>query len=184
MKRRRPIQIADVNVNFMQLFDLSCGPGGVPDQICGGAQTSVSQNLGRAWNSLGRKITSPVRRAVHRPARHHAETRNRRPASRYGVSAGTGGSSSGFAGASRPRNARLRFSSMSAVPRQSDEDLAKSSAKWINFSRQAGSLISRNARIRRTPSLGSASSGSRSLLTSSPRLLCFLLPLIFCNPLV
>src|SRR5277367_3448504 len=51
------------------------------------------------------------------------------------------------------------------------EALAMSSAKQINFSRNAGSLISRNAFIKRTPSLGSAASDSRKLLMCSSRLL-------------
>ena len=76
----------------------------------------------------------------------------------------------GVARMSKPRNARLWLSSTCAVPRQSDEALAKSSAKQINFSRNAGSLISRNAFIKRTPSLGSAASDSRSLLACSSRL--------------
>jgi hypothetical protein len=136
---------------------------------------TVSQNLSRARDSLGRKVSLPVRGAVHRPARHQGETHSRRLASTASPPAQGRHPQRGFARTSKPRNARLWFSSTSAVPRQSDEALAKSSAKWINFSRHAGSLISRNALIKRTPSLGSAASGSRSLLTSSPRLLCFLL---------
>ena len=79
---------------------------------------------------------------------------------------------------SKPRNPRLWLSSPCAVPRQPDEALAKSSAKQINFSRNAGSLISRNAFIKRTPSLGSAASDSRNLLTCSPRLIFIVLGFI------
>jgi len=45
----------------------------------------------------------------------------------------------GAARMSKPWNARLWLSSTCAVPRQFDEALAKSSAKQINFSRNAGS---------------------------------------------
>ena len=55
---------------------------------------TVSQNLSRARNSLGRKVSLLVRGAVHRPARHHGETHSRRLASRPRISAGTGVSSS------------------------------------------------------------------------------------------
>jgi hypothetical protein len=80
---------------------------------------------------------------------------------------------------SKPWNARLWLSSKCAVPGQPDEALAKSSAKQINFSRNAGSLISRNAFIKRTPSLGSATSDSRNLLTCSSRLVFIVLRFIF-----
>ena len=79
----------------------------------------------------------------------------------------------------KPRIARLWLSSTCAVPMQPDEALAKSSARQINFSRKAGSLISRNAFIKRTPSLGSAASGSRNLLRCSPRLIFLVLKFIF-----
>jgi hypothetical protein len=87
----------------------------------------------------------------------------------------------GAARMSKPWNARLWLSSTCAVPRQFDEALAKSSAKQINFSRNAGSLISRNAFIKRTPSLGSAASDSRNLLMCSSRLLFIVLGFILYN---
>jgi hypothetical protein len=169
-KRPRPIQIASVECKFTQrMYYLSRGPDGVPDQICGGAQTGHSaSNLRRARNSLARKCSCLSEGQFIVPLVMMAKLTVDDLRAAYGISPGTGASSSvGFARASKLRNARAWSSSTSAVPRQSDEALAKSSAKWINFSRQAGSFISRNALIKRTPSLGSAASGSRSLLTSS-----------------
>jgi hypothetical protein len=166
-----------LKVNFMQRsILLPRGSAGVPDQICGGAPGTVSQNLSRARNSLGEKYLYLSEGQFIGPPVIMAKLIVEDLRAVYGISARIGASSSaGVRKNVETRNARLWFSATSAVPRQSDEALAKSSAKWINFSRHAGSLISRNALIKRTPSLGSAASGSRYLLTLSSRLLCFLL---------
>ena len=137
-------------------------------------RTHLASTPGRMrW---GEKLLFPARVAVRWPPHHHGATRIGHFRDVYSNSAARAPNPQlGVARMSKPRNARRWFSSTCAVPRQSDEALAKSSAKQINFSRNAGSLISRNAFIKRTPSLGFAASDSRSLLTRSSRLLFLVL---------
>ena len=148
---------------------LSCGPAErltkYVEELKSGA---VSPHWSRARNSPGRKSLY-LSEAVDRRVRQYGKTDGRRLASRLRHLCPAQGRHPprGSARKSKARNTRLRFSSASAVLRQSDEALAKSSANWINFSRHTGSLISRNALIKRTPSIGSTASGGRSLLTSS-----------------
>ena len=117
----------------------------MPDQICGAALTGRSvSKLEPSAEFTAAKVSLAVREAVHRPARHYGETHSRRLASRLRhLRRHRMSSSVTFTRTSKLRNARSWFSSVSAVPRLSDEASAKSSAKWINFSRHAGSLISR-----------------------------------------
>ena len=147
-------------------------PVGVPCNELAGQGETNSPGLKPGPDALGREVLLPARVAVRGPPHHLGVTHNwplfapfiaTRPAHATNPQLGV-------ARMSKPRIARLWFSSTCAVPRQSDEALAKSSAKQINFSRNAGSLISRNAFIKRTPSLGSAASDSRNLLTCSSRL--------------
>jgi hypothetical protein len=154
---------------------------GVLDQKWGGARIGSISKLSRARNSLGEKYLYVSEEQFVGPPRHHSGTQSRRLAKPFTASPPAQGRhpQRGFARTSKPWNARLWFSSISALPWQSDEALAKSSAKRINFSRHAGSLISRKAFIKRTPSLGSAALYSCRLLTSSSGLLCLVLRFIF-----
>jgi hypothetical protein len=133
----------------------------------------------------GAKSIFTCSRASSSAPRHHGETHSRRSASRLRhLRRHRGLILIGGSQERRNHGTRVCGSPLPLRFQGNRMKLAKSSAKWINFSRHAGSLISRKVRIKRTPSLGSAASGSRSLLTSSPRLLCLLLWLILHNPLV
>jgi hypothetical protein len=124
-------------------------PGGRPNI----GRTSIYHVIGAERNFLGREVLLPARVAVRWSRHHHGVTHRRLPRRLIATRpAYAPNPQLGAARMSKPWNARLWLSSTCAVPRQFDEALAKSSAKQINFSRNAGSFVKLNRSVERPES--------------------------------